>query len=419
MYNLPELFARLVFAMGGRAAEELVFGLPTTGASADIEQATKIARAMVTEYGMSPELGPVKYGEEQGDPFVGRGGSGTLDYSPDVAAKIDQQVRLLINKAHDEAYAILKENRDTLDVLAEKLLEKETLRRPDLEVIFTDVVPRERLNFFDSDTKHPADGREPVKTPVELAIERGEEPPKRVNIFAPVRRREPENQDAGNNGNGQGPAGSAGAGNASAPGLPGAQQGRPNVPVYGGTPPPAGWTAPGWPPKDTGSTHGSAAAPAPAPAPRPEGQSQPGSQDGQGNARGQHPGTANYPAGSPDFGSKATGIGSNGGNGPANIPAPPKMPWDRQGGRHRQESSGSDDTPTTVMPSAGQQQELRGFRLPDNEQPEYTESSENAKNADNSDDKGAQMHDSDKDGVVKRNEDNSAWQDKPDTNEER
>ncbi|MGX6515765.1 MAG: ThiF family adenylyltransferase [Corynebacterium amycolatum] len=432
MYNLPELFARLVFAMGGRAAEELVFGLPTTGASADIEQATKIARAMVTEYGMSPELGPVKYGEEQGDPFVGRGGSGTLDYSPDVAAKIDQQVRLLINKAHDEAYAILKENRDTLDVLAEKLLEKETLRRPDLEVIFTDVVPRERLNFFDSDTKHPADGREPVKTPVELAIERGEEPPKRVNIFAPVRRREPENQDAGNNGNGQGPAGSTGAGNAGAPGLPGTQQDRPNVPVYGGTPPPAGWTAPGWPPKDTGSAHGSAPAPAPAQAPRPQGQSQPGSQSPQGSPRGQHPGTANYPAGAPNSGSKATGAassgsdggnnsgaGNSGGNGPANIPAPPKMPWGRHSGRHRQDNSGSDTTPTTVMPSAGQQQELRGFRLPDNEQPEYPERSANAKSADNSDDKGAQKHDSEKDGVVKRNEDNSAWQDKPDTNEER
>ncbi|NLP38933.1 MAG: ATP-dependent zinc metalloprotease FtsH, partial [Corynebacterium pollutisoli] len=139
MYNLPELFARLVFAMGGRAAEELVFGLPTTGASADIEQATKIARAMVTEYGMTASLGPVKYGEEAGDPFVGRGGSGQLDYSPAVAAKIDEEVRGLISKAHDEAYDILRENRDTLDVLAEKLLEKETLRRPDLEAMFTDV----------------------------------------------------------------------------------------------------------------------------------------------------------------------------------------------------------------------------------------------------------------------------------------
>ncbi|HHU45360.1 MAG TPA: ATP-dependent metallopeptidase FtsH/Yme1/Tma family protein, partial [Actinomycetales bacterium] len=190
MYNLPELFARLVFAMGGRAAEELVFGLPTTGASADIEQATKIARAMVTDYGMTAALGPVKYGEEDGDPFVGRGGSGSLDYSPQVAAVIDEEVRNLISKAHDEAYDILKENRDTLDELATKLLEKETLRRPDLEAMFTDVRTRERLDFLDTDKRHPRDGREPVKTPVELAIERGEEPPERVNIFAPVRPRD-------------------------------------------------------------------------------------------------------------------------------------------------------------------------------------------------------------------------------------
>ena len=109
MYDRNELFARLVFAMGGRSAEELVFGIPTTGASSDIEQATKIARAMVTEYGMSPELGAVKYGEEQGDPFVGRGGQGQLDYSPQVAALIDEQVRTLVEKAHDVAYSILRE----------------------------------------------------------------------------------------------------------------------------------------------------------------------------------------------------------------------------------------------------------------------------------------------------------------------
>ncbi|MDO5030582.1 MAG: ATP-dependent zinc metalloprotease FtsH [Corynebacterium sp.] len=360
MYNLPELFARLVFAMGGRAAEELVFGLPTTGASADIEQATKIARAMVTEYGMSPKLGPVKYGEEQGDPFVGRGGSGSLDYSPDVAAMIDEQVRLLINKAHDEAYAILKENRDTLDVLAEKLLEKETLRRPDLEVIFTDVVPRERLNFFDSDPKHPADGREPVKTPVELAIERGEEPPRRVNIFAPVRRSEPSEQENAQ-GNQGGQVDQNGRGNQ---GLPpaGSQQSRPNVPVYGGTPPPAGWTAPGWPPKDSNNAQSPAPAPAPAPAPRPEDSAQ------QSRERGQHPGAANYPAG-PSA------------QGPANIPAPPQMPQSPSSGRHADQSSDSDATPTSVIPSVGSSQELRGFRLPENEQPDYKPANDAGKHA--------------------------------------
>src|SRR5699024_10797797 len=98
MYNRNELFARLVFAMGGRAAEELVFGAPTTGASADIEQATKIARAMVTEYGMSPAVGMVKYGEEQGDPFSGRGGGGTLTHSQEVAALIDTEVTYLLDK---------------------------------------------------------------------------------------------------------------------------------------------------------------------------------------------------------------------------------------------------------------------------------------------------------------------------------
>lgn len=317
MYNLPELFARLVFAMGGRAAEELVFGLPTTGASADIEQATKIARAMVTEYGMSPSLGPVKYGEEQGDPFVGRGGSGSLDYSPQVAALIDEQVRGLINKAHDEAYAILKENRDTLDLLATKLLEKETLRRGDLEVIFTDVVQRERLNFFDQDSRHPADGRQPVKTPVELAIERGEEPPKRDNLFASVRvrRQEKESEQLPQDSQPQSPWSQK------------KQEDRPEVPVYGGTPPPAGWTAPGWPPKP------------------PQG-SAPGT--------GEHPGAANYP------------VSGGPGRHRSKEPNPPQ--------EHQPTSQffgdGSDESPTSVLP-ATPPQPVRGFRLPDHERPDY------------------------------------------------
>ena len=109
MYNRNELFARLVFAMGGRSAEELVFGEPTTGASADIEMATKIARSMVTEYGMSPAVGMVKYGQEQGDPFSGRGGGGNLDHSQEVAATIDTEVQFLLDKAHEVSYSILAE----------------------------------------------------------------------------------------------------------------------------------------------------------------------------------------------------------------------------------------------------------------------------------------------------------------------
>ncbi|APT91392.1 cell division protein FtsH [Corynebacterium sphenisci DSM 44792] len=294
MYNLPELFARLVFAMGGRAAEELVFGLPTTGASADIEQATKIARAMVAEYGMSPALGPVKYGVEDGDPFVGRGGDGSLDYSPEVAAEIDRQVRDLIGRAHDEAYAILRENRAILDRLAEKLLEKETLRRPDLEVLFTDVVPRERVDFFDQDTRHPADGKPPVKTPVELAEERGEEPPRRVDVFAPVR---PEAEPAAPAAPaGQDAAAPAGDADAAARPAPGGWAGEgdpaprvtaiPPAPVYGGPPPPKDWTAPGWPTDNPPRYRGQEPA---APAGR-------DGAEGAGGGAGEHPGTANYPA---------------------------------------------------------------------------------------------------------------------------
>ena len=141
MYTRDELFARMVFAMGGRSAEELVFGAPTTGASNDIEQATKIARAMVTEYGMTSTLGPVKYGQEQGDPFSGRASGGSLEYSPAVAAKIDEEMQMLLDEAHKVAYTTLERYRDELDTLASKLLEKETLRRGDLEAIFDTVEP--------------------------------------------------------------------------------------------------------------------------------------------------------------------------------------------------------------------------------------------------------------------------------------
>ena len=185
MYTRDELFSRLVFAMGGRAAEELVFGAPTTGASSDIEHATKIARSMLTEYGFSPDLGTVKYGQEQGDPFSHLGGGGSIDYSDAVAAKIDEQMAYLLDSAHRQAYDILAANRDYLDTLAEMLLEKETLRRPDLEGIFEGIEPREAFEVFpNEDERFPRQaGREPVKTPVELAKERGEELPKRMTLL--------------------------------------------------------------------------------------------------------------------------------------------------------------------------------------------------------------------------------------------
>ena len=124
-----EILDQLVYALGGRAAEELVFHEPTTGASNDIEKATELARAMVTEYGMSAKLGAVKYGTGDAEPFMGRDYGHQRDYSEDIAADIDAEVRELIEAAHDEAWEILVQYRDVLDAMVLELVEKETLEQ--------------------------------------------------------------------------------------------------------------------------------------------------------------------------------------------------------------------------------------------------------------------------------------------------
>jgi cell division protease FtsH len=179
-----EMIARLVMALGGRAAEELVFAEPTTGASSDIAMATKIARSMVTEYGMSAKLGAVKYGTGDDEPFLGRTYGHQAEYSIEVAGEIDEEVRALIEAAHTEAWAVLNTNRDVLDSLAGKLLEQETVERKELEVIFADVTKRPRITAFDEFGARLPSDRPPIKTPGELAIERGEpwpppEPPRK------------------------------------------------------------------------------------------------------------------------------------------------------------------------------------------------------------------------------------------------
>ncbi|GAA2856546.1 ATP-dependent zinc metalloprotease FtsH [Pseudonocardia halophobica] len=179
-----EMIARLVFAMGGRSAEELVFHEPTTGASSDIDQATKIARAMVTEYGMSARLGAVRYGREQGDPFLGRSMGNQADYSLEVAHEIDEEVRKLIEAAHTEAWEILNTYRDVLDNLVVELLDKETLTRRDLERIFGDVEKRPRITAFNDFGERTPSDKPPIKTRAELARERGE-------IWPPETEREP------------------------------------------------------------------------------------------------------------------------------------------------------------------------------------------------------------------------------------
>jgi cell division protease FtsH len=131
-----ELLNQMAFAMGGLAAEQLIFHDPTTGASNDIEKATKLARAMVTSFGMSERLGAVKLGEEGGEPFLGRDIGHQRNYSENVAAVIDEEVNKLLTNAHQEAFDILNENREVLDSLVLSLLEKETLDRNEINQIF-------------------------------------------------------------------------------------------------------------------------------------------------------------------------------------------------------------------------------------------------------------------------------------------
>ncbi len=137
-----EMIDTLAYALGGRAAEELVFHEPTTGAGNDIEKATAMARAMVTQYGMSAKLGAVKYGSDDAEPFLGRDMGHGRDYSEAVAADIDAEVRALIEAAHDEAWEILVEYRDVLDELVLELMEKETLSKEDMARICAPVAKR-------------------------------------------------------------------------------------------------------------------------------------------------------------------------------------------------------------------------------------------------------------------------------------
>jgi cell division protease FtsH len=152
-----ELLDKLAYMLGGRAAEELVFHNPTTGAGNDIEKATNLARAMVTQYGMTERLGAVRLGETDSQPFVGRDMSHGRNYSEAVAAVVDEEINKLITQAHQEAFDILEENRDVLDTLVVELLERETLDKAEVAEIFEPLRRREiRPAWTGSDTRAPS-----------------------------------------------------------------------------------------------------------------------------------------------------------------------------------------------------------------------------------------------------------------------
>ena len=160
-----ELQDQLAYAMGGRVAEEIIFHDPTTGASNDIEKATGIARKMVTEYGMTMDVGPVKLGSGSGEVFMGRDMGHGRDFSERVAERIDVQVRALIEQAHNEAYEVINANRDILDRLALELLEKETLDHLELAEIFADVEKLPPRPQWLSSEQRPVSPRPPVDVP--------------------------------------------------------------------------------------------------------------------------------------------------------------------------------------------------------------------------------------------------------------
>jgi cell division protease FtsH len=134
-----QLLDQLAYSLGGRAAEELIFHDPSTGASNDIEKATALARLMVTQYGMTEAIGAIKLGTDASEPFMGRDYGHQRDYSENVAAVVDGEIRKLIETAHQEAYDILEANRTILDEMVIKLLEIETLNKEEIAQIFAKV----------------------------------------------------------------------------------------------------------------------------------------------------------------------------------------------------------------------------------------------------------------------------------------
>jgi len=230
-----ELLDQLAYMMGGRAAEELVFHDPTTGASNDIEKATGVAKAMVTQYGMTERLGAIKLGTGDSEPFLGRDYGQGRDYSEEIAAVVDEEISRLISNAHQEAFDILTANRDVLDDLVRALFEHETLDRAAVAGIFQNLrLWPKRPAWTGSDSRVPSD-LPPVT------------PPPRVNGDSPLSLNgsngSHSNGQNGSNGHGQIEPGGEGVPAGGAPIPPGQSPVPPQLPqgpAGGGTLPPRG-----------------------------------------------------------------------------------------------------------------------------------------------------------------------------------
>jgi cell division protease FtsH len=159
-----QLLDQIAYAMGGRVAEEVVFGDPTTGASNDFEKATSIAKAMVMQYGMSSLVGSVAYGTA-GEVFIGRDMASTKEYSDITAQNIDAEIRAILDAAHDEAYKAINLNRKVLDAMAKELMERETLNAEEIAVIFKSVKKLPKRPQWLSKKSRPKPKQGPIAIP--------------------------------------------------------------------------------------------------------------------------------------------------------------------------------------------------------------------------------------------------------------
>ena len=162
-----ELFDRIKVALGGRVAEEVVLGEISTGASSDIQQATQIIRSMIMQYGMSESIGPIAYGEENHQVFLGRDFNRDRNYSEEVAGEIDREVRRYIEEAYEACRVIITENRDKLDLIAHELLERETLSASELEELMT----KGAISDKETQDDTPDNTGKPLMIPVDVVID--------------------------------------------------------------------------------------------------------------------------------------------------------------------------------------------------------------------------------------------------------
>ena len=175
-----QLLDQLAYSLGGRAAEELIFHDPSTGASNDIEKATALARAMVTQYGMTEAIGAIKLGADSSAPFMGRDYGHQRDYSENLAALVDAEIRKLIEKAHHEAYEILEANRSILDEMVLQLLERETLNKEEIAEIFAKVTPWPKRPAWTGSAMRIPSTKPPVDIPERVVAEDAPKKPRRV-----------------------------------------------------------------------------------------------------------------------------------------------------------------------------------------------------------------------------------------------